>query len=634
MGSEKKTQKISRRRFVALTAAAAPALLVGWRSPQSRTFTILHTNDIHSNLIGVGPVLEYSPSKLNNDQTLGGMERIATLIQKRKEIRNAQGPVLTLDIGDFTIGTAFGGATEKLGAELQCLSLAGFDAVTLGNHEFDNGPQGLANSIAAAKASGNLPSIIASNTNIDSNDTEVADLKAFVEEGTIKRYKIIERSGIRFGLFGIMGPDSIQYTINPGAVTFPNPIETAKEMVRKLKGEGVDVIICLSHGGLVESEDGTISEGDDIDLAKAVPEIDLILGGHTHTFMQEPLIVNGIPIVQAGCYGRAVGEIVVRINGSKVEINSYQLHRVDDSIPGNTKLKNAISAFMTATSEVVFSPRNLKSDELIAIIDQDWPNTFTDLEASRPIGNLATDAIRSETGADIAINAAGMIREGLIKGSAGAQTAYDVFMLAPLGIGVNDHSAGGTLVKAWLTGKEIKNCLEFLLVGNPKLPGQYFPRVSGFRFKYNPSKSLFNRVEAIEIGDWKNGYEQIDISDEADQLYSVGCNLYFGLILKSIPNYTKGKLSLVPKTKDGSVLNSRVEALPERESGAFLLPPKGTIDSREAVVDHSSKNDLEIKEWEAIMNYIKGLESKNEDGITLLRMDERFTENRSINIGA
>ena len=267
---------------------------------------------------------------------------------------------------------------------MQCLALAGFDATTLGNHEFDNGPQGLAEAISAAKAAGNIPMIIASNTNMEANDSGIAGLQKLANDGTILRSKIIERGGIRFGLFGIMGPDSIQFTINPGAVTFPETIETAKEMTQQLRKDGADIIICMSHGGVVASADGSIIGGDDLTLADAVPEIDVIVGGHTHNFMHEPLIQNGIPIVQAGCYGQGVGELVMSMDGPNLEVVSYTLHEVNDSIPGNAQLNETVNTFLATTSQIVFEPRNLKSEEVLAIIDTDWPNSFSDLEASRP----------------------------------------------------------------------------------------------------------------------------------------------------------------------------------------------------------------------------------------------------------
>ena len=148
------------------TGSAFLAVETGGTSParggapapkQTRTFTILNTNDIHSNLIGVGPASEYSPSTLNDDSTIGGIERLAALIGERGKAREADGPVLVLDGGDISIGTPFGGAFRYAGAELQCLWLAGYDAITFGNHDFDFGPAALAEGVAAADGAGRVP---------------------------------------------------------------------------------------------------------------------------------------------------------------------------------------------------------------------------------------------------------------------------------------------------------------------------------------------------------------------------------------------------------------------------------------------------------------------------------------------
>ena len=597
------------------------------------TFTILHINDLHSNLIGVGPASEYSPATVNDDMTIGGIERIATLIALRRKAREIEGPVLVLDIGDATIGTAFGGASQETGAEFQCLALAGFDATTFGNHDFDFGPAALARTVNAARASGNLPAILAANTNFDATDPELDGLKTLGRDGVIRSHMILERGGIRFGLFGAMGPDSIQFTINPGALTFPDRIQIARDTARQLRAEGADVVICMSHGGVREPATGPITEGDDVDLAKAVPEIDVIVGGHTHTFMQTPVIVNGTPIVQAGCYGQALGELVLRMDGRSRAVVSYDLHSVDDTIPGDPRLIAAVDGFRAATSRIVFAPRGLAMDEPVAIIDRDWPNTFFDLDASRPLGNLVTDALRHAAGADVGLNAAGMVRAALPKGNSGVQSAYDLFLLAPLGIGVADQSAGGSLVVAWLTGREIKNALEYLLPGNPNVPGQYFPRVLGMRFHYDLSRPKFGAVTRIEVGDLDRGYRVIDISGTAAALYSVACNLYLGIILASIPKSTNGALALAPKTKGGAPLSSRTDALPQSQSDPYILPPMGTLGIVQAVSDPVGPA-LEIKEWQGIISYVKSLPTKTADGVTLLHMDARIQENRTINTGA
>lgn len=224
-----------------------------------------------------------------------------------------------------------------------------------------------------------------------------------------------------------------------------------------------------------------------------------------------------------------------------------------------------------------------------------------------------------------------MVRAGLTKGKSGVQTVYDVFLLAPLGIGVSDQSAGGSLVLIYLTGREIKNCLEFLLIGNPNLPGQYFPRVSGMRFRYDLSRPKFDAVMQIELGDLASGYRTIDISDKSTTLYSVACNLYFGLVLASISK--KAGVALVPKRKDGTPLQSRTEALPEApQTGPYLLPPKGTIEHGQAVHTAGAASSMEIKEWQAIMDYLKILPNKNDKGVSMLVIDERARENRAINL--
>ena len=595
-----------------------------------KTFTILHTNDMHSNLIGGGPSSEYTPEKLNDDHTIGGIERVAALISERRRVRKADGPVLVLDSGDFSIGTPFGGASRELGAELQCLSLAGYDATTFGNHEFDFGPEALASEVAAARKAGHVPHILAANTNFEAGSASLNGLKELGRVGAIRTHMVIERGGIRFGLFGLMGPDSIEFTVNPGALTFPDPIEMARKMVKQLRAEGVDVIICMSHGGVREPKSGPITEGDDINLAREVPEIDIIVGGHTHTFMKTPAVVKGTPIVQAGCYGQVLGELVIAMDGRDRRVVSCQLHNVDDTILGESSIGEKMVHFKAEVSRIVFAPRGLRMAEPLAIIDRDWSNTFFDLEASRPLGNLTADALRNATAADVGLSTAGMVRAGLMKGATGLQTAYDIFLLAPIGIGVADQSAGGSLVVGYFTGNEVKNCLEFLLPGNPNLPGQYFPRVSGMRFRYDLSRPKFDAVTEIALGDLSRGYRIIDISKSANNLYSVTCNLYLGIILAGIPKKTKGALAFAPKKKDGSPLTSRVEALPELQTGPYLLPPKGTLDTAEAVRGSGASASMEIKEWQAIMDYLKSFPKKNEKGVAMLVMDEHATENRSV----
>jgi 5'-nucleotidase/UDP-sugar diphosphatase len=209
-----------------------------------------------------------------------------------------------------------------------------------------------------------------------------------------------------------------------------------------------------------------------------------------------------------------------------------------------------------------------------------------------------------------------------------------VFAVAPLGAGVVDTTAGSALVTGYFTGLELKNLLEFLLVDNPAHPGEYFPRTSGMRFRYDQSRPKFDVVTAIEIGDLDRGYRAIDISGKDERLYSLTCPLMLGMIVMAIPKYTKGKLALVPKDKKGQPLKSKVEALDDpRDSTPDLLPPKGTLDKRSVATGGKKKAAREIKEWQAIMDHLRSLPVKSKGELPVIPVDERSKEVRAIKIG-
>jgi 5'-nucleotidase len=227
-----------------------------------------------------------------------------------------------------------------------------------------------------------------------------------------------------------------------------------------------------------------------------------------------------------------------------------------------------------------------------------------------------------------------MMRSGLIRGKSGVQTVYDVFAVAPLGAGVVDTTAGSTLVTGYFTGQELKNLVEFFLVDSPAHPGEYFPRASGMRFRYDPSRPQFDVVTAIEMGDLDRGYRAIDISGKDARLYSLTCPLMLAMILIAIPKYTKGKLPLVAKNKDGQPLTSKVEALNDPRSGTpDLLAPTGTMD-RTSVATAPEKGAVrEIKEWQAIMDHLRALPVKTAGELPMIPVDERAAEVRAIKAG-
>jgi 5'-nucleotidase / UDP-sugar diphosphatase len=631
---------ITRREFLAVSVAVGATILLPGGPYAAldgkKTFTILHTNDMHASFIGMGPASDYTPFTLNDDTTRGGYARLAGLITKRKEARKDQGPVLVLDAGDYSMGTAFSAATRETGGELHLMGRMGYDATTFGNHEFDLGPTGLGKSIGAAVKAGRVPAVLAANTSFPGSDATLADLERLTTEGVIRRYLVIERGGLRFGVLGSIGKEAMIYT-NGGATAFADPAESAREVVMILREtEKVDVVIALSHGGLEKGKDGRYIDGEDVRLAKDVPGIDVVISGHSHTELREAIIVNGrAPVVQTGKESRNLGELVITLDGGKLTVESYRLYPIDDTIVGDRAIAAEIEQLKKAVTGAAFASRGYRVDQPLAIAPRDLPNTFTDISAGTLLANLVTDSFREATKADIGFTANGMMRAGLSRGKTGTQTVYDIFAVAPLGSGVVDPTPGSTLVTGYFTGQDLKHLLEFFLIDSPAHPGEYFPRASGMRFRYDQSRPKFDMVTAIELGDLDRGYRAIDITGTDGRLYSLTCPLMLAPIIVAIPKYTKGKLALVPKNKDGQPLKSKVEALeaPSDSNSPYLLPPPGTTDASSVATGTGKNAGREIKEWQAIMDHLRSLPVKNKGELPVIPVDERAAEVRAIKAG-
>jgi 5'-nucleotidase / UDP-sugar diphosphatase len=630
---------VNRREFLTVSAAIGATIMLpdglsAAAQGNKKTFTILHTNDMHSSFIGMAPSADYTPLTLNDDKTTGGYARVATVIAARKKARESQGPVLILDAGDFSMGTAFAAASREIGGELKVMSRMGYDATTFGNHEFDLGPDGLAQAIGVASKAGRIPVVLSSNSDFTGSDPTLTGLQQLSKAGLVRRYVVIERGGIRFGLFGLLGKEAQVYTFG-GAVKFPDFIESAKEVVKVLREtEKVDVVIALSHGGVAKGKDGRYSTGDDVSVA-GVPGIDVVIGGHSHTALQEAIIVNGrTPVVQTGKESKNVGELVISLDGAKLVVDSYRLHPIDDSIAGDRAINDEINKLKQGVTAAVFASRGYSIDQPLATTTRDLPNTFTDFAAGTPLANLVTDAYRRATHADIGLSVSGLMRASIVRGKTGVVTVYDAFAVSPLGAGIVDKTAGGALVTAYFTGQDLKNILEFFIVDNPVHPGEFYPRTSGMRFRYDKSRPNFDAVTAIELGDLDRGYKAIDISGRDTRLYSVTCPLMLGQMLVSIPKYTKGALTVVAKNKEGRQLASKVEALesPGGNSG-YLLAPPGKVDRSSVATAAGSGAPRETKEWQAIMDHLRSLPVKTKGELPVIPVDERAAEVRAIKVG-
>ncbi|MDN3673738.1 metallophosphatase [Flavobacterium branchiarum] len=294
---------MKRRDFIEKTAASTALLSLGlsmssFTSPDVKHITILHTNDVHSH---IDPFPADDPRNAN----MGGVSRRAALIDSiRKENPN----VLLLDAGDIFQGTPY---FNYYGGELEfkLMSMMKYDASTIGNHDFDNGVDGLYAQMPHAKFE-----FISSNY----------DFKNTVMDGLVKPYKIFNKDGIKIGVFGLgIELEGLVDKLMYKETVYNDPVETAHDMVRILKKEQkCDLVICLSHLGYKYRDDAT--RMCDLKLAEQTQDIDLIIGGHTHTFLDKPTIVKNkagedVLVNQVGCYGINVGRIDFYLDNNKTK---------------------------------------------------------------------------------------------------------------------------------------------------------------------------------------------------------------------------------------------------------------------------------------------------------------------------
>ena len=556
---------------------------------EEKTITFMHTNDLHSHLIPFAPELDYFENNPGAENTRGGWARIATVMKSEKQKRN--NPVFTLDAGDFTMGSLFHMTAREESLELTLMKKMGYDVVTLGNHEFDLYPDGLARIIKRAHEKRSLPEVVFNSAVFSSESPKDDSLEKVFKSGLIKPYTIKEADGVRIGFFGIMGKDSADDAPFASPVKFKDPIEVSKEMVRILKeDEKVDIVVCLSHSGLSRG-----SHSEDEILAKEVPGIDIIISGHSHTELSEPIISGDTIIVQSGSYGENVGILDITFNNGKTALKSYRLAATDSSIPDDAAVKSMIDSYISLINNRVLQKHNLEYLQVITII-----------EAEAAIGNLLADAIKWQanrfdydpqnpvTKTRIGIKANGVIRDGLIAGHTGKITVADLFRTLPLGIGVDD-TMGYPLTTCYVYGYEIKRALEVVTSVYPIKGSSYFMQISGIKFKYNPKRVIFDRVTEIAIETDNGDYIPLDYSKSNKELYRVASNIYESAFLKLIGSFTYDILEIIPK---------------DINCNPFESLPDFRIDA-----DKSKPGVQELKEWAAVMDYVRSFEDINGDGL-------------------
>ena len=568
-----------RSRFILLTLALC--LSAGWLSLPAGAAssgavyesTILFTHDTHDHFL---------PMPDDAGGEYGGYTRLATLLNQE---RAAHPDALTLDGGDFSMGSLFQTIYTTHAPELQALGAMGYDVTTLGNHEFDYRAGGLADMLNAAVDSGApLPAVVQANYKPPESDT--ASWDAWERYG-ISDYVILERGGIRYGIFGLLGEEADQDAPMSG-MEFEPIADAARRTVAAIQAElagstAPSFLICLSHSGT----DGS-GKGEDYRLAKEVEGIDLIISGHSHTVLEEPVQVGDTLIVSAGEYTSYLGALTVSWTqaGEKVDWD-YRLLPVDQTVAEEDRLVQLTNRFRALVEEEYLAQYGLEFDQVLATSGFSFTpiRQFAEEQREDPLGSLIADsyryAVQQAEGADyipvdFAVVAAGVIRGSF---SAGEITVSDAFNVSSLGSGA-DGSPGYPLISAWLTGRELRDVFELDASVSPLMPvAQLYG--SGMRWTWNPHRILFNRV--TDCAQVLPDGTAVPLED--DKLYRVVTGLYSGQMLGTVKDQSFGILTITPKDASGTPITDFEDHIIHGPDGA------------------------EVKEWYALASYLDAMGS-------------------------
>lgn len=554
---------------ILLTLSFLPPVCVQ-AGEQQGNVTILFTHDLHSHLL---------PSNESDGGQYGGYARLMTAINQQKE----QYPnAILVDGGDFSMGSLFQSAFATSAIELRMMGAMGYDATTFGNHEYDYLPEGLASMLNAAVNSGEpLPAILEGNylppkEGQEDYNADVAAMWEAFENYGVKDYIILERGGIYYVIFGIMGYNADACAPNSGSVLL-DPVETAQRIVDDATAECVEkygvepMVVCLSHSGTAGGK------GEDYELAQKVDGIHVIVSGHTHTTLHEPIRVGDTYIVSAGEYGKYLGVVHMDYTtDGNAELVSYELIAIDEQVEEDARIAQMVEAYKQTVNEEYLQEYGLKFD--LPIIKNDVKfESVAEVYATQhesTLGNLFADAYKwaaeeiAGIKVDIALTAAGVIRETI---PVGMVTVSDVFNAASLGVGTE-----GELIAVYVTGKDLKNALEVDASVQPLMrSAQLF--FSGVEYSFNTNRMIFNKVDYSMLR--RNDGTLEAIVD--DQLYCVVTGMYVGQMLGSVEETSFGLLKITPRDAQGNPIAS------------------------EDLVNYviRDKKDRPVKEWYAITVY-------------------------------
>ena len=567
----------------------------------TKQIDVLFTHDTHSHLDSFSTIVN------GEQKEVGGFAKIKTLINEKKK---EDPDTLILDGGDFSMGTLIQTVYDTEAAELRMLGYLGYDVTTFGNHEFDYRSQGLANMLKAAKSSGEtLPEIVVCNVDWDSmekaglNDGQKQIQSAFETYG-VKDYVMVQKGDVKIAVVGVFGKDALECAPTC-ELSFKDPVEAVKKTVEEIKkNEEADMIACVSHGGTWEDE----SKSEDELLAKAVPDLDLIISGHTHSELQEAIRHGNTYIVSCGEYGRNLGSLSMTQNSDgRWNLSAYELIPVSEDVKADKATQERIDALMDTVDTNYLADFGYTRKEVLAQNDVEF-NSLEEMGTEHKelnLGDIMADAYvyaveNSEyydgDPVDVAVVPSGTVRDTYTKGDITVEDVYNSFSL---GIG-KDGVAGYPLINAYLTGKELKLVAEVdASISDFMTTARLY--CSGLNFTYNPHRMILNKVTDCYLT--RADGERTEIED--DKLYHVVTDLYTGQMLGSVMKMSYGLLSLEPKDKDGNPI--------------------------ENLEDHAvMEGDKELKAWDAIARYMQSFDDADGDGIANVSEYYATTHDRKV----
>ena len=453
------------KRLVLLALALSVGLAVApCVRAQGRSVTILHVSDTHSHLDATGP------RDRSLEGSVGGIAKASTVIAAARAL---DPDALLLHGGDVFQGDLFFNFTFGV-PELQWMAATGFDAMAVGNHEFDPGPDALAGILAQGFAAGSVPLLSANAGNLGS-------LEPFVRRSVLKA-----AGDVKVGVFGLTVPDDPM--CQNGSVTLGTDLAaTAAAEVATLRAAGAEVVVLLSHLGLAA----------DTAVAEAVDGIDVIVGAHDHVELDQPLEVRSpsgrkVLVVQSGPHYANVGCLRLELRNGGVHAAAYELLPVDDRVRPDPGVLAVVAQLKTGIEEAlgpVFSRQIGVVRRDLPILPREgapWKDT--------PAGNLVADALRAGGGTDVAFTSTGFLSEGV---SRGALVPADLFRVVSYGLDP-ETGLGFGLVSSELSGVALATVLEIGVAGaGPADP--FFPHVSGLRFAFDSSRAPGERVSLESV---------------------------------------------------------------------------------------------------------------------------------------